>query len=52
MTELHVNTNPGFFTRINAATVKLRDSEKKIIDFIEKNQEEIIHLSITEVAER
>jgi len=31
---------------------KLRDSEKKIIEFIEQNQDEIIHLSITEVAER
>lgn len=52
MSELNVNTNPGFFTRINAAMTKLRDSEKKIVDFIEKNQDEIIHLSITEVAER
>jgi len=31
---------------------RLRDSEKKIIEFIEQNQDEIIHLSITEVAER
>ncbi|MEH7416225.1 MurR/RpiR family transcriptional regulator [Neobacillus drentensis] len=52
MSELNVNTNPGFFTRINAAMSKLRDSEKKIIEFIEQNQDEIIHLSITEVAER
>jgi RpiR family carbohydrate utilization transcriptional regulator len=49
---LNVNTNPGVFTRINAARPKLRDSDKKIIEFIEQNQEEIIHLSITEVAER
>jgi RpiR family transcriptional regulator, carbohydrate utilization regulator len=52
MNDLNVNTNPGFFTRINAAMSKLRDSEKKIIEFIEQNKEEIIHLSITEVAER
>jgi RpiR family transcriptional regulator, carbohydrate utilization regulator len=52
MNDLNVNTNPGFSTRINAAMSKLRDSEKKIIEFIEQNQEEIIHLSITEVAER
>ena len=52
MNELNINTNPGFFTRINAAMSKLRDSEKKIIEFIEQNQDEIIHLSITEVAER
>ncbi|WP_342043180.1 MurR/RpiR family transcriptional regulator [Bacillus sp. OTU2372] len=52
MSELNVNTNPGFFTRINAAMSRLRDSEKKIIEFIEQNQDEIIHLSITEVAER
>jgi RpiR family carbohydrate utilization transcriptional regulator len=50
--ELNINTNPGFATRINAAMSKLRDSEKKIVEFIEQNQEEIIHLSITEVAER
>jgi RpiR family transcriptional regulator, carbohydrate utilization regulator len=52
MSELNINTNPGFFTRSNAVKSKLRDSEKKIIEFIEQNQEEIIHLSITEVAER
>ncbi|HZG72892.1 MAG TPA: MurR/RpiR family transcriptional regulator [Chondromyces sp.] len=52
MTELNVNTNPGFFTRLNAAMPKLRDSEKKIVEFIQNNQEEIIHLSITEVSER
>lgn len=52
MNELNVNTNPGVFTRISAAMNKLRDSEKKIVEFIEHNQEEIIHLSITEVAER
>ncbi|MDR4949749.1 MurR/RpiR family transcriptional regulator [Neobacillus cucumis] len=52
MNELNINTNPGFFTRISAAMSKLRDSEKKIIEFIEQNPEEIIHLSITEVAER
>lgn len=52
MNDLNINTNPGFFTRINAAMSKLRDSEKKIIEFIEQNKEEIIHLSITEVAER
>jgi len=50
--DLNINTNPGFFTRLNAAMSKLRDSEKKIVEFIEQHQEEIIHLSITEVAER
>ena len=52
MNDLNINTNPGFFTRLNAAMSKLRDSEKKIVEFIEQHQEEIIHLSITEVAER
>ena len=52
MSELKVNTNTGFFTRTSAAMSRLRDSEKKIVEFIVKNQEEIIHLSITEVAER
>lgn len=52
MSDLNVNTNPGFLTRISTSANKLRDSEKKIVEFIEKNKEEIIHLSITEVAER
>ena len=52
MNELNINLNPGFFNRIEAAKARLRDSEKKIVVFIEKNKEEIIHLSITEVAER
>ncbi len=52
MTDIQVNTNPGYFARLNVAMHKLRDSEKKIVEFIENNQEEIIHLSITEVAER
>lgn len=52
MSELNINTTPGFNTRINAAVSKLRDSEKKIVEFIEQNKEEIIHISITELAER
>ncbi|MFC7062374.1 MurR/RpiR family transcriptional regulator [Halobacillus seohaensis] len=52
MDDLTVNKNPGFSTRISAAFVKLRGSERKIVEFIEKHQDEIIHLSITEVAER
>ncbi|MCM3761972.1 MurR/RpiR family transcriptional regulator [Alkalihalobacillus oceani] len=52
MQELNVNTKPGFFTRIEASLPKLRGAEKKVVNFIEKNHEEIIHLSITEVAER
>ncbi|WP_156858029.1 MurR/RpiR family transcriptional regulator [Oceanobacillus sp. AG] len=52
MSELNINKTPGFYARISTAKSKLRDSEKKIIKFIEKHQEEIIHLSITELAER
>jgi DNA-binding MurR/RpiR family transcriptional regulator len=52
VSELNINTTPGFNTRINAAVSKLRDSEKKIVEFIEQNKEEIIHISITELAER
>ncbi|WP_101842487.1 MurR/RpiR family transcriptional regulator [Halobacillus sp. Marseille-P3879] len=52
MDDLTVNTNPGFSTRLKASFVKLRGSERKIVEFIEKHQDEIIHLSITEVAER
>lgn len=50
--ELDVITNYGFNARTRAAMGNLRDSEKKVIEFIEQNKEEIIHLSITEVAER
>lgn len=52
MDKLKINKNPGLFTRIEAIDTKLRDAEKKVVKFIEKNQKEIIHLSITEVAER
>ncbi len=52
MKELNVNKNPGLFTRIEATLPKLRGAEKKVVDFIERNYEEIIHLSITELAER
>lgn len=52
MEKLKVNKNPGFFARIEASLSNLRDAEKKIVSFIEKNPKEIIHLSITEVAER
>jgi len=52
MSELKVNKTPGFYARLNTATSRLRESEKKVIRFIEQNQEEIIHLSITELAER
>ncbi|MDQ0254152.1 DNA-binding MurR/RpiR family transcriptional regulator [Evansella vedderi] len=52
MRELNVNDNPGFFSRIDVTMAKLRASELKIVEFIKENREEIIHLSITEVAER
>ncbi|WP_234998262.1 MurR/RpiR family transcriptional regulator [Salirhabdus sp. Marseille-P4669] len=52
MSDLNVNKNPGFFARIEAILPKLRGAEKKVVSLIEKNPEEIIHLSITEVAER
>lgn len=52
MKELNVNNNPGFFSRIDATFYKLRDSEKKIVQFIKDNKDEIIYQSITEVAER
>ncbi|WP_080872887.1 MurR/RpiR family transcriptional regulator [Oceanobacillus timonensis] len=52
MNDLNVNKNPGLFTRIEAIEPKLKGAEKKVVRFIEKNREEIIHLSITEVAER
>lgn len=52
MEKLNVNKNPGFFARIEAAFPRLRGAEKKVVSFIEDNPEEIIHLSITEVAER
>ncbi|MGJ9384223.1 MurR/RpiR family transcriptional regulator [Salipaludibacillus sp. CF4.18] len=52
MKELNVNNNPGFFSRMDATFNNLRDSEKKIVQFIKDNKDEIIYQSITEVAER
>ncbi|MBD1379794.1 MurR/RpiR family transcriptional regulator [Metabacillus arenae] len=52
MNQLNINTAPGLFARIDAVMSKLRGAEKKIVAYIESNREEIIHLSITEVAER
>jgi DNA-binding MurR/RpiR family transcriptional regulator len=52
MNDLDVNVNPGFISRIDSASSRLRGSEIKIVEFIKEYREEIIHLSITEVAER
>jgi len=42
---------PGCLVRINGLYAELRDSEKKVADYIKKNYERVIHLSIVEVAE-
>lgn len=52
MKELQVNKSTSFKERSKGAYSKLREAEKKVVEFINKNPEEIIHLSITEVAER
>ncbi|MCF8568122.1 MurR/RpiR family transcriptional regulator [Alicyclobacillus tolerans] len=52
MKNLNVLTGSGFLTRVSLVGSKLKDAEKKVVDFVIQNREEIIHLSITEVAER
>ena len=42
---------PGCLVRINGLYSELRDSEKKVAEYIKKNYERVIHLSIVEVAE-
>ncbi len=42
---------PGCLVRINGLYPELRDSEKKVADYIRQNYEKVIYLSITEVAE-
>jgi len=45
------NTVPGCLVRINALFSQLRDSEKRVADYIRSDVERVIHQSITEVAE-
>ncbi|WP_163527865.1 MurR/RpiR family transcriptional regulator [Halobacillus ihumii] len=52
MSDLQVHKPTSFKTRTEGAFSKLRGAEKKVVEFINENPEEIIHLSITEVAER
>jgi RpiR family carbohydrate utilization transcriptional regulator len=43
---------PGYLTRIDSVFEQLSQSEKKVADYILYQPEEIIHLSIAELAER
>ncbi|WP_085522682.1 MurR/RpiR family transcriptional regulator [Tuberibacillus sp. Marseille-P3662] len=52
MVEFKVDKPTSFNSRVEAAFSKLKGAEKKVVDFINQSPEEIIHLSITEVAER
>jgi DNA-binding MurR/RpiR family transcriptional regulator len=42
---------PGCLVRINGLFSDLRESEKKVAEYIRRNYEQVIHLSISEVAE-
>lgn len=44
-------SEPGALVRIGSLYENLRDSEKKVADYIQGNVESVIHQSITEVAE-
>ncbi|GCL72979.1 MurR/RpiR family transcriptional regulator [Paenibacillus naphthalenovorans] len=52
MTNKANNRRPGYLTRIDSVYEQLSQSEKKIADYIVSFPEEIIHLAITELAER
>ena len=43
---------PGCFVRIRGTYDALRTAEQRVADFILKNPEELIHLTVTELAER
>ncbi len=43
---------PGCFVRIQGSYVSLRAAEQRVADFILKNAEELIYLTVTELAER
>lgn len=43
---------PGFLVRVQAMYSSLRDSEKKIADYIKENYQNIMNLTITELAEK
>ncbi|PZE22788.1 MurR/RpiR family transcriptional regulator [Paenibacillus xerothermodurans] len=52
--EQHLNSigRPGYLTRIDSVYAQLSQSEKKVADYVSSGAEEIIHLSIAELAER
>lgn len=52
MQEINVNPTNGFMMRLNSVSSKLSVTEKKAADFIQAHKEEIIHLSIAEVADQ
>ena len=43
---------PGCFVRIQGAYASLRAAEQRVADFILKHPEELIYLTVTELAER
>jgi len=43
---------PGCFVRINGTYSSLRAAEQRVADFILRHPEELIHLTVTELAER
>ncbi|HXM07395.1 MAG TPA: hypothetical protein VN936_08020, partial [Candidatus Acidoferrum sp.] len=43
---------PGCFVRIEGAYATLRAAEQRVADFILKHPDELIYLTVTELAER
>ena len=43
---------PGCFVRIQGTYASLRTAEQRVADFILKHAEELIYLTVTELAER
>ncbi|TCW38032.1 RpiR family transcriptional regulator [Thermohydrogenium kirishiense] len=52
MNEKELNQLPGFLVRIRTIYSSLRDSEKKIANYINENYQDIMNLTITELAEK
>jgi DNA-binding MurR/RpiR family transcriptional regulator len=52
MNKSETNQLPGFLVRVQAVYPSLRDSEKKIANYIKENYQNIINLTITELSEK
>lgn len=52
MNKSETNQMPGFLVRVQAVYSSLRNSEKKVADYIKENYKNIMNLTITELAEK